>query len=286
MIRGRSQPSHSLKPENCIKAKRAHNFMTQELVKANLMFLRSMMLRRTCDVVEIKIINNEVKTGYIPSLNLGDNIYVDEAIVNNVNRRANIKIFNTNEKDTKIKIQTVQLEELEIADEYDVPSLEHDAYVSEMQEFSPSGKRATESISDYHSIINKTKGNANRNKTVNSISSSFQIDHASKTISKASESEYEQLLRYIKLDSLNKDEKEVVKRMIMDSADLFHLPGDKLTFTKDDIIIYSSSLDEHMIKFRNLLDRFRSTEVKPDPGNRRAVKEFPRRKTTKNVKQD
>ncbi|KAF7381263.1 hypothetical protein HZH68_016138 [Vespula germanica] len=115
MIRGRSQPSHSSKAEK-IKT----------------------ITGRTCDVVEIKIINNKVKTGYIPSLNLGDSIYVDEAIVTNINRRANIKIFNTNEKDTKIKIPTVQLEELEIADKHDVLSLEHDVHMSEMQEFSPS----------------------------------------------------------------------------------------------------------------------------------------------------
>ncbi|KAF7380297.1 hypothetical protein HZH66_014652 [Vespula vulgaris] len=153
--------------------------------------------RRTCDVVEIKIINNEVKTGYIPSLNLGDNIYVDKAIVTN-------------------------LEELEIADKHDVLSLEHNVHMSEMQEFSPS---VTSPLARIHSKdCNEGLGDPNRNKTVNSISSSFQIDHASKTISKTFESEYEQVLQYIKLGSLNKEETEVVKRMIMDSADLFHLP--------------------------------------------------------------
>lgn len=41
-------------------------------------------------------------------------------------------------KRIKIKIPTIQLEELEIADKHDVLSLEHNVHMSEMQEFSPS----------------------------------------------------------------------------------------------------------------------------------------------------
>ncbi|KAL2735627.1 hypothetical protein V1478_003267 [Vespula squamosa] len=65
----------------------------------------------SCDVFKVKILNKEVKTVYIPALNLGNDIYAGEAIVTNSNGCANIKIFNTNEKDIKITISTVQLEE-------------------------------------------------------------------------------------------------------------------------------------------------------------------------------
>ncbi|KAL2730674.1 LOW QUALITY PROTEIN: hypothetical protein V1478_005087 [Vespula squamosa] len=74
--------------------------------------------RRTCDVVKIKISNNEVETDYIPSLNAGDGIYTGKDIVTNLNECANIKIFKTNEKDIKITIPTVQLKKIEIAKEH------------------------------------------------------------------------------------------------------------------------------------------------------------------------
>ncbi|KAL2731767.1 hypothetical protein V1478_004455 [Vespula squamosa] len=65
----------------------------------------------SCDVFKVKILNKEVKTVYIPALNLGNDIYAGESIVTNSNGCANIKIFNTNEKDIKITISMVQLEE-------------------------------------------------------------------------------------------------------------------------------------------------------------------------------
>lgn len=132
----------------------------------------------------LKMLNNQVKTACIPSLNLGDGIYVGEAIVTNTNGRANIKIFNTNETDVKITIPTVQLEIFERADEHNVPFLGYDGHVFETQQFCPSmtslahvhskdysgdllhidtselsaleqGKRATESILNHHSISSK-----------------------------------------------------------------------------------------------------------------------------------
>ncbi|KAL2730685.1 hypothetical protein V1478_005098 [Vespula squamosa] len=72
---------------------------------------------RTCDVVKVKVSNNEIKTGNIPSLNLGDGIYAGEDIVTNLNRKV------------KITIPMVQLEEFETADEHDVSPLGHDAHV-------------------------------------------------------------------------------------------------------------------------------------------------------------
>ncbi|KAF7380286.1 hypothetical protein HZH66_014641 [Vespula vulgaris] len=47
-------------------------------------------------------------------------------------------------------------------------------------------------------------------------------------ITKTSESRYEQILQYEKLDALNDEEKEVAKIIIKNLIDLFHLSGDKL----------------------------------------------------------
>ncbi|KAL2730683.1 LOW QUALITY PROTEIN: enzymatic polyprotein endonuclease reverse [Vespula squamosa] len=44
-------------------------------------FKKKSIAGRTCDVLKVNILNNEVKTGYIPALNLGDGIYAGEAIV-------------------------------------------------------------------------------------------------------------------------------------------------------------------------------------------------------------
>ncbi|KAL2735730.1 hypothetical protein V1478_002744 [Vespula squamosa] len=94
---------------------------------------------RTCDVLKVNILNNEVKRGYIPALNLGDGIYAGEAIVTHSNGQTNIKVFNTNEEEVKIKIPTVLLEEFEVVNEHDVSSLGHDALVVNTRQLFPSG---------------------------------------------------------------------------------------------------------------------------------------------------
>ncbi|CAK9812938.1 Retrovirus-related Pol polyprotein from transposon 17.6 [Anthophora plagiata] len=89
------------------------------------------------------------------------------------------------------------------------------------------------------------------------------------------------------------------------------LQGNEMFVYLDDIVIYSSSLREHEIKFRKLMDRLRRANlqlqpekcqflrkevcylghiigahgVRPDPGKILAVKNFPVPKTEKNVKQ-
>lgn len=71
------------------------------------------------DIVKIKVSNDKVKSGYILSLNLDDAIYAGETIVSNMNGQANIKILTTNEKEVRITIPAVRLEEFETADGHD-----------------------------------------------------------------------------------------------------------------------------------------------------------------------
>ncbi|KAL2731794.1 enzymatic polyprotein endonuclease reverse [Vespula squamosa] len=96
---------------------------------------------RICDVLKVNILHNEVKTGYIPALNLGDSIYASEAIVTHCNGQTNIKVFNTNEEEVKIKIPKVLLEEFEVVNEHDVPSLGHDANVVNTRQLSPAEEK-------------------------------------------------------------------------------------------------------------------------------------------------
>lgn len=57
----------------------------------------------------------EVKTGYLSPLDLRSRVSVGKALVTNINGKALIRVFDTNEKEIKITISTIELEELEIA---------------------------------------------------------------------------------------------------------------------------------------------------------------------------
>ncbi|KAL2737598.1 hypothetical protein V1478_001684 [Vespula squamosa] len=132
----------------------------------------------TCDVLKVNILNNEVKTGYIPALNLGDGIYAGEAIVTHSNGQTNIKVFDTNEELVKIKIPTVLLEEFEdITHSWSthdnlLPIYVHlednnkDLETINAPELLPLGRGniATKSTPDHHSFISKTKRGLDCNK--------------------------------------------------------------------------------------------------------------------------
>ncbi|KAL2723561.1 hypothetical protein V1477_019412 [Vespula maculifrons] len=144
-----------------------------------------------------------------PKLNLGDDIYTDEAIVTNSNEQRldwrNLKQL-TDSTDS-FKRCGGDLSHI------DTPELS----------FLGQDKRASESILDHHSVIGKTRGDPNSSKIANSISPPFVINRLCKMITKTSESRYEQILQYEKLDALNDEEKEVAKIIIKNLIDLFHL---------------------------------------------------------------
>nr|KAF7431438.1 hypothetical protein H0235_004362 [Vespula pensylvanica] len=93
------------------------------------------------DIVKVKVSNDEVKSGYILSLNLDDAIYADETIVSNMNGQANIKILTTNEKEAKITIPVVRLEEFETTDGHDASRCRDDARAAETQLIPPNMRK-------------------------------------------------------------------------------------------------------------------------------------------------
>ncbi|KAL2723558.1 hypothetical protein V1477_019409 [Vespula maculifrons] len=93
--------------------------------------------------LEVKVVNNERKTDYISLLNLGDGIYADEAIVTNTNGRTNIRYDAHASKTQQLFPSSTSLARIHTKDD------------------SGNLKRATESIPDQHSVIDKTKGDPN-----------------------------------------------------------------------------------------------------------------------------
>nr|KAF7392450.1 hypothetical protein H0235_017449 [Vespula pensylvanica] len=164
-----------------------------------------------------------------PKLNLGEDIYAGEAIVTNSNEQLTDRFLytlgmthcsrNATNSSQRNFFSTDSFKRCGgNLSHIDTPELS----------FLGQDKRASESIPDHHSVIGKTRGDPNSSKIANSISPSFVTNRLRKMITKTSESRYEQILQYEKLDALNDEEKEVAKIIIKNSIDLFHLSGDKL----------------------------------------------------------
>lgn len=58
------------------------------------------------------------------------------------------------------------------------------------------------------------------------------VKRSSKTISREDENRFNSILECINLESLNKEEREIAEQMMKNSLELFHLTGDKLTYTR------------------------------------------------------
>ncbi|KAL6256685.1 hypothetical protein P5V15_012804 [Pogonomyrmex californicus] len=67
---------------------------------------------RTTFYINIK--NPEVKTGYIPRLEIHKDIYVGEALVENRDGKAYLQIINAGEIDREVVVPTVQMQEVEL----------------------------------------------------------------------------------------------------------------------------------------------------------------------------
>jgi len=67
---------------------------------------------RSAKVFYVKV-NPEVKTGLVPRLDLGEELYAGDKIVTNRNGRAYIKITNTHDADKTIAAPEVELEAIE-----------------------------------------------------------------------------------------------------------------------------------------------------------------------------
>jgi len=149
---------------------------------------------RSRTIVPIRVANTPLTEGYIPRLNISDDIYFGEALVKNRNGSVLIGIINTSESAKQIKLPKIQLEEVE-----NVSTL-------------PPRQKPEQRPSD------------------NSKVPTTQIATiGTAPVSKRTQAtEIKTLLR---LDHLNNEESQHVERIIQKHADLFQLPMDTLGFT-------------------------------------------------------
>jgi len=65
-------------------------------------------------VLPVKVINKEIKIGYVPRLRLDDRVCLGDAVVTNHNGKAYLRGFNIGTEDLKIRVPSVELEEIDI----------------------------------------------------------------------------------------------------------------------------------------------------------------------------
>ena len=134
---------------------------------------------RTKTPVAINLQNTTLKTGYLPRIKTPDNIFIGEAVVNNLDKKCYVMAVNSYEEDAEVEISLQELQPSEL--------------LEESEDFFGSDESDTETV--------PTKDRLQR------IEDNLRLDH------------------------LNKEEKEHVLALIKDYTSLFHLPGDSLPAT-------------------------------------------------------
>jgi len=149
---------------------------------------------RSRTIIPIRVTNTPLTEGYIPRLNISDNIYFGEALVRNHNGSVLIGIINTSEAVERIKLPKIQLEEIESVST--LPPRRN-------PEQSPSGnsKAPTTQIATIETTLVPKQTQVAKIKTL------------------------------LRLDHLNDEESQHVERIIQKHGDLFQLPTDTLGFT-------------------------------------------------------
>lgn len=154
--------------------------------------------------IPIRIENPTLAEGYVPRINLGDNVYLGDAIVTNRGGKAFIGIINASEKDREIEIPVVQLEEIEFISRRNPDIVAKNApNVSPLElETSCNGTHIKPSQVAPVSLENELR-------------SPREI----------------QISKLLRLDHLNRDEANHVEKLINKYSDVFQITGDKLGYT-------------------------------------------------------
>ena len=162
---------------------------------------------RTISDFYVRIKDSEQKQGFIPQLHLSNGVYLGNAIVSNNNNKAYMKIFNTNTQPQRLTIPAVEsldFKELSI----------HEKAINHTDRKS--------------SLKNKKELNFSQqifNDFVNHIPSINDFDQSFNISNKNWENSIKELLR---LDHLNKEERQHVVSLIKKYTDRFHIPGKPL----------------------------------------------------------
>jgi len=153
---------------------------------------------RSNAVLSIKIMNEEVKIGYVPRLRLDDRVCLGDAVVTNRNGKAYLRAFNIDTEDLEIRVPSVELEEIDILP---TPTICLDEPVLETELSALSLRNPIDAVHNIFAIINSSGNRANK---VNNL---------------------------LRLEHLNREEALHVQNFITKYSDIFHLPDDKLEST-------------------------------------------------------
>lgn len=142
---------------------------------------------------------NSVTTGYIPRIQLDDDIYLGDAVVTNRNGRAYVGIINATKEDYKMVIPTVELQEIESYATTCPPQIANKFNKNLQHPENDEGK--TQHIM---SITQQDSGGNHRAETIKGL---------------------------LRLNHLNREEAAHVNKLINNNSDLFWLSTDKLHST-------------------------------------------------------
>lgn len=171
---------------------------------------------RTSSVLYVNIVNPETTIGYVPRIKTDHGVYLGDAVVSNRNGKAYLRAYNTNDKDVVIQIPHVWLEEID--DSSTQPRTGN---------ASPLGYGTAEADSSpirRESSVSPALGQepAAENAGLHQIN----------VISSIAKDRISRINEILRLEHLNREEAESIRQSIEKHEDLFHLPGDKLGYTR------------------------------------------------------
>lgn len=153
--------------------------------------------------IPVRIVNSELSEGYVPRINICENVYLGSALVANRDGRALISVINAREIDQEIEIPIIQLEEVEIVSD---------------------GRTSGASLFEGRaSALGHGEPNSAKNDRT------FQV--ASTTGKTVPRDERKEQIKTLLLDHLNDEETAHVNKLINKYNDLFHIPSDPLGYT-------------------------------------------------------
>lgn len=207
---------------------------------------------RTVTPYHVRITNPERNSGYIPLMQPVDGAFLGQAIVTNDNGVAYLRLFNTTEQEFFMDIPHVELQDFEFLDVQEVGNYGSptDGTIS----FQPHFDSPTQEISSYGRGTlgkgikdNSMNGNKNlftqtdflttdRLEPVSNIKTIFTLGQNIVSdplqISK-DPSRSESILRQLRLEHLNTEERCNIEELIKKHSDRFYLTGENLGVTKN-----------------------------------------------------
>jgi len=176
------------------------NFVTQtvEWHDTSFPFTRRETIRipaRSSTCVHVRVVNTQVRTGYVPRLTVDHGVYLGDAVVTNSNGKAYLRAFNTSSKDAEFQIPLIEIEEVEIK------TKPQDCFA--------------DSILGHEAATQVTRN----------------LGCVTRETCKTESDRAKQVEKLLRLEHLNCEESEYVKRLITKNCDVFHLPTDRLGYT-------------------------------------------------------